>query len=809
MNGLGAIFRRELKAYFDSAIAYIFIIVFLLITCGLFMSTFFLARMAEMRSFFGMMPISMVIFVAAISMRLWAEDRMSGTLELLLTFPIKTHVIVLGKYLASLLFLVISLAGTLVVPIAIRLLGNPDMGPIYGGYAGSILLGSFLLALGLFFSGISKDQIVAFISSLVVGFFFYLIGTDYMATQLDGWTGLLGLGTKLQNYLGLANHFEGIQRGVLDIKDIVYFVSMTLLFLAANTLYLEGRNKPKSKSQFGGAVAVLAAVVIVLNVLVTSFRAGRYDLTEDRLFTVSQSTKTILAKLKVPVSLKFFVTPAEKMPSMMKNLQRDVIDKLKEFEIASNGHLSFTVYDPTADPSMLESLSKRGVMPFQVQSIDKDEIGIKRVYSAISISYLDKPEEIIPAIHPRNFAKLEYELISKIYKLATDAETRKLAMFAPTEKIDPRIIKKYREFGRQIPREQDNYSKLEAVLKQEKYDVKRIAVTSGDTVPDDVKTLLVIDPEKLNERQRYEISRALLKGVNVIFAAQGYLYNYQPGGRGLNVIPRKNNHGLNPLLTNYGVRVSDKLLMDLSHEVLNIPTRRNIAGMFTAMVDTPVKVPTQIMITPENMNKKVAITSRISALIYLWGSSIKVDKDKIKKLGLEKQVLIHTSSRSWERSSKGGSLTARDIGPQSSYPGNFPVAVMLKGRFPDMYEGKEIPEWPGEKDKKDKKKETSQKVDAKPAKMVLIGNGKMFNDNFIEAASNLVLILNSVDALTLGEELINIRGKSQTLRPVGKVSAGQRLFYRFFTIFMMPILVMIAGIARFLLRRRQKEALIY
>jgi len=239
MSAIWVICKREFRAYFDSTIAYIFITVFLAVTTGLYMFSFYAAGRAEMRSFFSLLPIILMVFIPAVTMRLWAEDKKLGTLELLLTMPMKAYQVVVGKFLAALLFYLVALAGTLTIPILLAVVGKPDFGPIVGGYVGAVLLGSFYLALGLFVSGLCRDQIVAFILALVAAFALFMLGTEFVATFLDGW--LNGLGTFLRNYVGMTLHFEGVERGVIDVKNIIYFISGTAVFLILNTYSLEGR----------------------------------------------------------------------------------------------------------------------------------------------------------------------------------------------------------------------------------------------------------------------------------------------------------------------------------------------------------------------------------------------------------------------------------------------------------------------------------------------------------------------------------------------------------------------------------------
>ncbi len=240
MKDIGIIFRREFRAYFYSPIAYVFSVIFILLNSGIYMFTFFFYGNADMREFFSALPLTLgLIFIPAISMRLWSEEHKLGTVELLLTLPMKTEHIVLGKFLASFVFYLVALAGTLVIPILLVILGKPDFGPIVGGYFGAILLGAFYLAVGIFISGFFSDQIVSLIITSLSCGFLALIGWQFVPMVIDGW--IPGLGEFLYQYVGVTRHFNDIERGVIDLKSIIYFLSFTALFLYLNAKSLERR----------------------------------------------------------------------------------------------------------------------------------------------------------------------------------------------------------------------------------------------------------------------------------------------------------------------------------------------------------------------------------------------------------------------------------------------------------------------------------------------------------------------------------------------------------------------------------------
>ena len=240
MNDVKIIFQREFKAYFYSPIAYVFSVIFIILNASIYMFHFFFFGNADMRSFFSSLPLILgLVFIPAISMRLWSEEHKLGTIELLLTLPIRTEHIVLGKFLASFVFYLFALAGTLTIPILLIIIGKPDFGPIVGGYFGAMFLGAFFLAVGIFISGFFSDQIVSLIITSLVCGFLVLIGWQYVPMVIDGW--IPGLGEFLYNYVGVTRHFNDIERGVIDIKNIIYFLSFTALFLFLNARALERR----------------------------------------------------------------------------------------------------------------------------------------------------------------------------------------------------------------------------------------------------------------------------------------------------------------------------------------------------------------------------------------------------------------------------------------------------------------------------------------------------------------------------------------------------------------------------------------
>ncbi len=234
---VAAIFRKESRSYFASPLGYVFILFYLLVSNGFFffLHDFFRVGQASMRGYFVMLPWIFLFFVPAVTMRLWAEERKAGTLEVLLTMPLRETEVVLGKFLASLGFLAITLAFTITVPVSIGLLGRPDWGVMAGSYAGALFLGAAYLAIGLWISSLTESQVVAFIASVAAIFLLLVAGVA------PEWLGSVGWFAAFCEYLSLFSHFQNILRGVLDSRDVVYYVIVVWFFLYLNVKNIEAR----------------------------------------------------------------------------------------------------------------------------------------------------------------------------------------------------------------------------------------------------------------------------------------------------------------------------------------------------------------------------------------------------------------------------------------------------------------------------------------------------------------------------------------------------------------------------------------
>jgi gliding motility-associated transport system permease protein len=240
-SNIKTITKRELGAYFTSPLAYIFIVIFLLL-CGFFtfmVGGFFrLGEASLVRPFFNWHPWFYLFLVPAVGMRLWAEERRVGTIELLLTMPITTWQAIVGKFLASWLFLGVALVLTFPIVITVNYLGSPDNGVIFAGYLGSWLMAGAYLAISCVTSAMTRNQVVSFIISVVICLFFILAGFPPVIQLLEGWAGTWLVDTIAS--FSVITHFDGLQKGVLDSRDVLFFLSLIGFSLFTTSVVLRG-----------------------------------------------------------------------------------------------------------------------------------------------------------------------------------------------------------------------------------------------------------------------------------------------------------------------------------------------------------------------------------------------------------------------------------------------------------------------------------------------------------------------------------------------------------------------------------------
>ncbi len=426
MRQILAITKKEIKVYFSSLLALIFMASFLAVVLFVFFSVekFFGRGIADVRPMFAWMPVLLIFLLAALTMRQWSEEQSSGSLEILLTLPTSHIQLVIGKFLAVMFMILLGLLCTLPLPIMVSFMGHLDWGPVIGGYVAAILMASAYAAIGLFISSRTNNQIVALILTSLISGAFYLIGSD-------GVTGLFsGTTIEVLRAIGTGSRFESIQRGVIDIRDLVYYVTLCTLFLSLNTISLDSLRWSKLQTAYRNyhlrTQALICLNLILLNVWLYPLQGLRVDLTEQKEFTISQTTKDLISNLQEPLLIRAYIS--EKTHPLLTPLISQVEDMLREYEIGSNGNLTTEVVDPLDDAEIeAEANQSYGISatPFQISG--RNESSIINAYFDILIRYGDQSvvlnlNDLIEVSQASdgvevNLENLEYDLTAGIKKV--------------------------------------------------------------------------------------------------------------------------------------------------------------------------------------------------------------------------------------------------------------------------------------------------------------------------------------------------------------------------------------------------------
>lgn len=393
MKQLLTITRKELKGAFYSPAAWLFILLFLLINLFsfFFIENFFVRGIADLRPFFRQMPLLLIFLAAAFTMRLWAEESQRGTLELLQTLPVSPAKLVTGKFLAGLALLGVAIICTLPLPFWVGSLGDLDWGPVWGGYLALFFLGGTYLALGLLLSATTSSQLVALLLTVTAGLGLLLIGKIPDYCTLPGWLDAICLA------LGTGSRFNSMLRGLLDGRDLLYYISLTAIFLSLNILVIIkkrwDRHSP-AKSQHNDkrlTCYLLVANIIILNVCCQPGRQARFDLTEWRDYSVSPTTRELLAGAEEPLLIRGYFS--KKTHPLLEPLLPQISDFLNELAQTGPRNLSVEFMDPADNPAWEEEAQSRyGIrtLPFRFASRHTDSV--INAYFHLLIRYGDNYE---------------------------------------------------------------------------------------------------------------------------------------------------------------------------------------------------------------------------------------------------------------------------------------------------------------------------------------------------------------------------------------------------------------------------------
>ena len=729
MSPIRTIARRELKALFDQPIAYILLVVFTGVNALLFFREVELYNAASLRPMLDFLPWLLLFLVPAVTMRALAEDLRSGTLEVVLSQPVTELELLLGKYSGQVLFLLIALAITLTVPLGLALGTAPELGIVVAQYVGAALLVAGLAAVGVWASSVSQNQITAFIVGVFVMFLLIFVGLDQLLVGLPPRLGAIA------GALGVLSHFSQLARGVIDLRDALYFVTLAALFLVLAYFSLLSRKltaRGEALRRLRLGTVLLAVAVVVVNLFGRNI-GGRIDLTPGRAFTLAPATRKLLRTLPDLVTIKLFVSSA--LPKEIESTRRDVDDLLRDYRAAGHGKVKLVIQDPSADSAAMREARSTGIPPVQFNVLGQGELQVKEGYLGLAVRYADGVKTI-PFI--QQTSDLEYRLTSDIRAL-THPEHSTVAF---GEINDAAATRGRRSF--EALREQ-----LGAT-----HTVGAFALTDSVIAPD-VKVIAVAGtPDSLTAAQLARLRAFLDRGGSLLVMASGMALS----DRGPFALSRR--VGWNELLKPYGVAIASDMVYDLASN-----TQVGIPAQFGQVL---VAYPFWLRALGTGRSP---VNADLGSVMLPWASQI----DTVKASASVTPLLVTSRAGGVQQTT-----AFIEPGSQLSRDSLRPRVVAALATLPATTSGA-----------------------APRGRVVVVGSADFASDHYARnSPTNIVLVQNAIDWLAQDEGLIAIRSKDRAPPPLVFSSSVARGAAKYGNLAGVPLLLMAAGIARLLGRRR-------
>jgi len=734
--------RREFRSYFDHPTAYVLVVAFLALALFFAFRSLFAGGVATLRGMFSLLPWLLAVFIPAITMRSLAEERRSGTLEWLVAQPVTELDVVVGKFVGNWLFALTALAGTLPAALGVWLVSDADPGIMVAQYVGAALMTGQLVAIGLFASSATRNQITAFILALAVNFALVLMGLPVVTL------GLPGVLAEASQRLALLDHFDAVARGVIDLRDVLYFASMAGLFLVLTYLVVAGERLSPARGalrRLRMGTAALAVAVLALNLLGARIH-GRIDLTRGNLYTLSAGTERVLKGLDDVVTIKLVVSQ-ELPPEVMLTL-RDVRDLLADYRRAADGRLRIEELHPDRDTTAASEASGLGIQPIQFNVLRGDEFQVKRGWLGLAVLYADK-REVIPLIDRTD--DLEYRLTSMISALTMERKPR-LAFLSG---FGARSIWEFGAF-REIAERQ--------------YDVRAVDIETDSTTtlsPDSFEVAVLAAPQRPLDAAALGKLRSYLDagGAALLLVDATRLSPQMPMAEPVMT-------GLETLLDEYGVRLVPFLAYDLrSNEHVSLG-RQGLFSVVTSYPYWPIVLPAG----------EHTLTRGLSSLTLGWAAPLEIkDSTRVRPL--------FTTTEFGGRQ-PAGTIIAPDAPPNPDPAELAPqiVAVAVEPRAAAA-------------ESDGAAKDTSTVGGG--GRLVVIGDADFLHDRFARSnPQNLAFAANAVDWLAQDEALISIRAKNRTPPPLVFESDFTRAALKWGNLVGVPLLFVVWGTSRVLRRRR-------
>ncbi len=739
-----ALLRKDLKGYFDQPTGYILLVIFVAVVSWFHFRDTLANDEASLRTLFDVMPFVLAIFVPAATMRLLAEELRDGTLELLLTQPLRTWTVLGAKFAAGLTFVGVGIVLTIGIPILMETAGDIDAGAAASQYIGAMLLSASFVGVGLFTSSITRNQIVAFMLALFINAVLIIIGMSFLTLTLPSSAAVL-----LQD-LSPITHFTNIARGVIDLRDIIYFVAITVLFLSGAYLMLRGRTL-SHRTQLYKNLRLGVTGLVLGSILAGWFGAsigGRWDLTEDNLFTLSPATKDLVDGLDDLLTINLYASSDP--PVQIAGDSRDIQNFLRDLD-ATSELVRVIKHEPDKDDETEAKAQAAGVPPVQFQIQGQDELQVKVGYLGMTLSYTDR-REVIQFVD--SVDGLEYRVATLANKMV---------------RRDKQTIGFLTGHG-----EKERNVDLRFLDSQliEQYDVLDVrADFEGNLDLSDVDVIVIAGPtQPVPQSERDQIDGFFARGGKGLILVDSTVADTQ------RFVASANPASFGDFVYRYGVFVHESIIVDPeSHDTLSFTTA---TGAVLLPYPFWIKAPTV----------ETKISGNTESILLPWAASIELEeRPEISAVDRFIHLVESTDAGVFRRD-------YQDISPQTEMSAygregdEFTKHLMAVG----------LSGWAtiGNPNGGNGDGETN-------FRMVVVGDSEWVTDGIAgNNQGNIVLALNWIDWLAQEEALASIRSKVVTSRELAFRSDAHRDTVQYINIAGVPVLLVLLGAIRFW-RRRQ------
>ncbi len=811
---MSRLFLKEIGAFFNNLTGIVVVATFLIIL-SLFLWVFPGAynigdsSYASLDGLFELAPYVFLFLIPAITMRLFADEKKAGTMELMLTKPLTDLQIVLAKYFAGLTLLLVSLLPTLVFFYTVWWYALPpgmDTGGTWGSYIGLLFLGSSFVAIGMFASSLTDNQIISFILAL------FLCGFAFIGFELASGLGLFGQWDLLVRNLGIQTHYTSMSRGVIDTRDLLYFFGFSALFVLLTKIRLESRHwlgdfsfrglAGKQGTRSRHFYELFAGILLIAGLNVAgSYHFARLDLTSERRHTLTPATKHMLSELDDIVFFRVYLEG--NLPAGFRRLRSQCREMLEEFQAYSDMvQVEFVNPLQPGDQGRqyVETLIGKGLQPTQVQVRGDDATSQQLIFPAALVAYKDKEVPVqllhdqmgLPAEEVLNNSAqaMEYHLATAIRRL-TEGPREKLGFIASHGTFESRYV-----------------ADITQAL-SEFYTVDRVLLEGGFEAIENHRTLVIARPnEAFSEGDKYILDQFLMRGGSLLWLVDPVyadMDSLQAPSFEAVALPRDLN--IDDMFFKYGVRLNADLVQDLQAAPLAVTTGE-MAGRpqinLLPWYFFPLASPAVSHPVVNNLN--LLRTEFVSSL------------DTIASPGIEKTILLETSP--YSRTLPSPVLISLDIlqdpPDERLYAGPpKPIGALLEGRFQSVFTNRILPEVglpPG----------FIHRDESAPTAMIVVSDGDIIRNQFGSGGQALPLgydrfsgetfgnkdfVLNAINYLSDDSGFMEARARVVRLRLLDRTRVVNDLkVIRLVNVLLPLLLVIVAGLARMFWRKNKYTA---